>query len=285
MSPLPIKKVKYRAYIYAWYNRRSSLPFSTPATLSRLTQSFERTSSGISSDDNPYHPALLPLYTHFASVLYSICSPFTHDPSELAYISAARWPGFVRPVLDDHRRKAGLQRQQRQDSGTDAGAQEDTDTELKLAPPTEDARMRLTRLFTPSLTSALEALYPRLTNAASWALENVPESDLLNVPPARMSPSKLKPGASGGKPEDIVTADVLPRMSKFILIAAFLASTNPAKTDLKMFGRGLDERKKKRRGGGPRKGSGKGTVAKVGLWPRRHWNHRLIIMARFRSAF
>jgi len=57
-------------------------------------------------------------------------------------------------------------------------------------------------------------------------------------------------------------------MSKFILVAAFLASTNPAKTDLRMFGRGLDERKKKRRkGGGPRKGSGKNTVAKVGINP------------------
>jgi origin recognition complex subunit 5 len=36
-------------------------------------------------------------------------------------------------------------------------------------------------------------------------------------------------------------------MSKFILIASFLASMNPARSDLRMFGRGLDEKKRKRR--------------------------------------
>jgi origin recognition complex subunit 5 len=139
--------------------------------------------------------------------------------------------------------------------------------ELQLAPPLEDTRMRLTRFFTPSFPAALEALYPRLTNASSWARENTPESGLLALPPARASPlKKTKPIASVSNGQDVTTSDVLPQMSKFILVAAFLASTNPAKTDLRLFGRGLDERKKKqRKGGGPRKGSGKNTVAKVGI--------------------
>ena len=218
-------------------------------------------SSSVSSEDNPYHPVLLPLYTHFSSILYSICSPFTHDPYELIYISAARWPGFVQPVLDDHRLKVDLRRQQREASGMDV---EDHDLEFKLAPPLEDTRIRLTRLFTPSLTAALEALYPRLTNASSWADENKPELDLLALPATRVSPMK------SNSSQDAVTADILPRMSKFILVAAFLASTNPAKMDLRMFGRGLDESKKKRRkGGSPRKGSGKNVVAKVGTPTRR----------------
>jgi origin recognition complex subunit 5 len=137
--------------------------------------------------------------------------------------------------------------------------------EFGLAPPPEDARIRLTRLFTPSLTAAFEALYPRLTNASSWAHENTLESGFLAQSPKRAS--ALKPKSDWKSQQHSISADVLPRMSKFILVAAFLASTNPAKTDLRMFGRGQDENKKKRRkGGGPRRGSGKNVVAKVGVF-------------------
>jgi len=43
--------------------------------------------------------------------------------------------------------------------------------------------------------------------------------------------------------EDNTGMLALPRTSQFILVAA-LASTNPAKSDLWMFGRGLDEKKR-----------------------------------------
>jgi origin recognition complex subunit 5 len=32
----------------------------------------------------------------------------THDPHELASIAAARWPGFVKPVLDANKRDMDL---------------------------------------------------------------------------------------------------------------------------------------------------------------------------------
>ena len=113
---------------------------------------------------------------------------------------------------------------------------------LQLGPPSEDVRMRLIRLVTPSLTVALESLYPRITNATDWAAENTLEPDLLSKSPAQLAKdlyqkSKRDEGGVGS----------LPRMSKFILVAAFLASTNPAKSDIRMFGRGLDEKKRKRR--------------------------------------
>jgi len=83
--------------------------------------------------------------------------------------------------------------------------------ELQLAPPPEDTRMRLTRFFTPSFPAALEALYPRLTNASSWARKNAPESGLLALPPARASPlKKTKPIASVSNGQDVTTSDVLP---------------------------------------------------------------------------
>lgn len=44
-----------------------------------------------------------------------------------------------------------------------------------------------------------------------------------------------------------IQVHLLSRRCKFILLAAFLASSNPVKSDLRMFGRGLDEKKRKPR--------------------------------------
>jgi len=193
---------------------------------------------------SPYHPTLHPLYCHFISMLCKICFPFTQDPQELQYISAARWPGFVQPVLDNHNRK--LRHLRERDASDDHEMnQDDTeqdDMDVDFIPPSEDVRLRLSRLFNPSLTTALEALYPRLTNASDWAAANKPEADILNKPAGHVLPF------TDTNPKfDDVGMKALPRMSKFILVAAFLASTNPAKSDLRMFGRGLDEKKRRRR--------------------------------------
>ncbi|KAH9849423.1 origin recognition complex subunit 5 C-terminus-domain-containing protein [Lenzites betulinus] len=204
-----------------------------------------------------YHAALRPLYAHFIATLYSTCGPFVHDPSELAYIAAARWPGFVQPILDAHRRRlcAG-----RGDMDDGEGPIDETEQDNTLKPPTEDVRLRLTRLFTSSFTAALEALHPRLTHAAHWAHTHTPPDDLLSVPPAHASQTLYTHIATVTAQADAeagvsVGLEALPRMSKFILVAAFLASTNPARSDLRMFGRGLDERSRRRRRktGTPRK--------------------------------
>jgi len=136
----------------------------------------------------------------------------------------------------------------------------------KIMPPTEDVRMRLNKLFNASLSTALESLLPRLTNAADWARANEPPDELLSFPrtytleQAKGSSSSAKASQSSGDKEEGIRT--LPRLSKFILLAAFLASTNPPKSDLRMFGRGLDEKKRKRRV--MTKSAGKGGIAKVG---------------------
>ena len=184
-------------------------------------------------ESNSHNPVLLPLYHQFLSTLYDVCSPFTKDPNELAYIAAARWPGFITPILDEYRRLLGEVRDNPED-----------EDEFELTAPTEDARIRLIRLFTPSFTTALEALYPRLSNAADWAVDNQPQRNLLS---SGFSGANLVDKSIPQTSQGTLT-DVLPRMSKFILLAAFLASTNPTKSDIRMFGRALDERKKHKRG-------------------------------------
>ncbi|PCH36912.1 hypothetical protein WOLCODRAFT_134400 [Wolfiporia cocos MD-104 SS10] len=216
-------------------------PLSRQNTLAMLASAFPPDASALRSpgiDPETYNPVLAPLYQHFIATLYSICAPFTHDPLELAYIAAACWPGFVRPLLDAHRGNS---------------AEEGTD---ELRAPTEDTRMRLLRLFTPTLTGALDALYPRRTHAAAWARAHAPPPDLLSLPPldARRAMEERELEAGAGHDAD-ADARSLPRMAKFVLVAAFLASTNPAKTDMRMFGRGPDERvrRRRRKAGSPRK--------------------------------
>jgi len=56
----------------------------------------------------------------------------------------------------------------------------------------------------------------------------------------------------------------LPKLQKYLLIASYIASTNPPKSDLRMFGRGVDERKRKRRSPSKRRAvNGKTSTGKM----------------------
>jgi origin recognition complex subunit 5 len=171
---------------------------------------------------NVYHSSLHSLYEQFVSLLCDVCYPFTSDPIEIQYIAAARWPGFVEPVA--------------------AG-----DLEL-----TEETRMQLIRNVKPTLTRALEELYPRHTNALNWALQSASED--VEMEPEESRASRALAG--------------LPTIPKFVIVAAFIASSNPAKSDLRMFGRGLDEKKRKRRI--PRKQPATASTAKVIKIPQKY---------------
>lgn len=159
-------------------------------------------------------------------MICDVCFPFIHDIEELAYIAAARWPGFVKPVMSSH-----------------------SSAEGEFTAPSEDARLRLIRIFNPSITNALESLYPRLTNATDWAAANEPDSNVLDQPFDQFHTPNAKTGNVVGTQhhQDVNSLSMLPRMSKFILVASYIASTNPTKSDLRMFGRGLDEKKRRRR--------------------------------------
>ncbi|KAJ6551208.1 origin recognition complex subunit 5 C-terminus-domain-containing protein [Mycena capillaripes] len=190
---------------------------------------------------DPYHPNLRSLYSHFVTLILDSCSLYVQDPNELQYIAAARWPGFVKPVLDAHNHR-----------GSEEDIDMDVDDDSELQPPPEDVRMRLIRVFKPSFKTALETLYPRLNHAARWAEMNDPEPNLLAKRPSQTQPL---PEVGEVEVDDGRIAD-LPRLSKFILVAAYLASTNPHTSDLRMFGRGLDEKKRKRRAYKPSAKSG-----------------------------
>lgn len=192
-----------------------------------------------------YHPALQPLYEQYVETLYNAVSIYTNDPLELQYVAAARWPGFVKPVVSQHDELV----RQAEEEGLDPP---------ELEPPGTDGRLRLFKFFLPTFTAALDALYPRFDNAADWAVNNDYDAG------QTLAPSNRDGISSRVKPVPSFRVDHLPRMSKFILIAAFLASTNPPKSDIRMFSRGPEERKKRRRKmGSPKKSGGAQTVVKV----------------------
>ena len=100
----------------------------------------------------------------------------------------------------------------------------------------EDVRLRLLRVFLPSFTAALEALLPRKMHARAWS---------------RMPDPNEGSGVEGKNVETVTRS--LPTLQKYILLSAFLASSNPPKTDMRMFARSRETQTKRRRGGGTRK--------------------------------
>ena len=244
------------------------------ATINRLSALYSDIEVYHSENDDPdvsvhpytYHPVFRPLYVHYLSTVYSVCSPFTVDLDDLAYIAAATWPAFVRPVIDENQQSVARAREARQNDLDDIepGSEDEADphtVDTPLSPPSEDARIRLIRLFTPYITAAMEALYTRQTNAGAWAKANAPPPNLLSMPPQQV-PSLVKGVTADVDGERVLRG--LPRIAKFVLVAAYLASTNPSRTDMRMFGRGADERAKRRRkGGSPKKMSAKASAVKV----------------------
>ena len=180
-------------------------------TLRILTSRFP-TDGDLTATPHAYHPTLAQLYAQYANALYSICSPFTRDPHELAYVAAAQWPSFVAPVLEAQKGVA----------------------EFQTIP--EDVRLRLLRVFLPSFTAALEALLPRKMHARAWS--RMPD---------------LNEGHSVDEKKIETVTRSLPNLQKYMLLSAFLASSNPPRTDMRMFSRGSETRSKRRRGGGTRK--------------------------------
>ncbi|KAF7313925.1 hypothetical protein HMN09_00550800 [Mycena chlorophos] len=217
-------------------------PLDKAAHVARLNRVFDELSAKTDPSAPPtaFHRHLRAFYTQFVETIVDICSLYVQDPVEIQYIVAARWPGFVQPILDAYAQAEDL----------------NMNDEEELPPPPVHIRMQLIRHFKPSFKAALETLYPRHDHAASWAAAHAPQPNLLDIRPSELKPQVPK---SVENAED-ARMDDLPRMAKYLLIAAYLASTNPHTSDLRMFGRGLDEKKRKRR---VNRVAPKGGVAKL----------------------
>ena len=209
-----------------------------PEKISKLCEAFPKDVP--SESISIYNPSLELLFHHFVEAVYNVCSPFISDLRDLSYIVAVRWPGFVAPVVEDWKVQTGG----------------------PYTAPTEESRIRLMRLFNSSLMSAIEFLYPRSMERSEWSAANsFPEGFRLSQSLGAQLPSTVVTAI--GTPDSVAK---LPLLSMFIILAAYLASYNPAKTDYRMFGRGVDEKSRRRRKGGGTRKLKPGAVAKARLF-------------------
>lgn len=202
------------------------------------------------SEITPYNPTLHSIYKGYVRILYDACSSATQDPRQLAYIAAARWPGYIAPLLQDWKH-------------IDSDRMDDEE-DIEYPLPSENDQLRLVVLFKSTFTIALDALQPRLSHARAWANEHAPpETVRLSDPSTGAVLNTGKRAKSHGITPLLAVLLDLPIHTQIILVASYLASHNPAKTDIRMFGRASDGGKKKsKRKGGVRK-TKPGVVVKV----------------------
>lgn len=178
-----------------------------------------------------------PLYPRFVDLLLASLGQLA-PPSEVAFAADALWPLYT-ATLPPHAEQELLGRAPPPD-GT---------------PPLSVTVKLLTDLkhqLALALSVAAESLLPR----------TVSRSDFVRA---------LNPLASDGSPRPVTARTIprppgldLPLAAQFLLVAAYCASYNPAKSDVRLFGRGTGPDGKRRRGGGVRRaGYGRTRVGKV----------------------
>ncbi|KAG8942459.1 hypothetical protein FRC04_003627 [Tulasnella sp. 424] len=225
----------------------------------------DSSTSGPISD--AYDPVLKPLYFTFLGVLYDACTPYTTDSDDLEYLAYAFWPGFVRPVLEDW----WAADQDRQDGSTEERETADGEPISRERPqipqrtlPPDSATPLLIRQFVTGFQSSFSSLYSRSISATSFLRTQASQpsfrlSQRFSAPAmaninASLASSSQK--TSSGLNDTTRRKDLgtsLSRQKKLLLVAAYISSFNPARTDLRMFGRvpdGVIKKGRARRAGG-----------------------------------
>lgn len=217
------------------------------------------------------NPRLKPLYERFIHALHAACSPTTNDPAHLAYIASACWPGFVTPLLNDWK---AIELSQH-DSNGDVTL--DTNDEERFPVPNTADTLRLLHTFKPTFLPALNALLPRLTTAQAWSEENIPPSSVRLSQPLSLSlPANTSSHFASAAEQAEARLRGFTTRTRILLLASYVASFNPARTDARLFERtteGIAKRaKRKKRAAGavspkktPVKASGPAKVARLFL--------------------
>ncbi|KAI9305416.1 origin recognition complex subunit 5 C-terminus-domain-containing protein [Cunninghamella echinulata] len=150
----------------------------------------------------------------YAELIYDIFNHNCKDINELRYFSALLLPLYIRPIQE----------------GT-----------IKM-----HETSKLLIQAQPYFAEATDKLYLREISSAEWTKETQQLENVYN--------ENKRVGAFLSHTRATGKADFdLPYYTKFLLIACYLASYNPAKFDLRYFAKGREERKKKK-GGGTKKG-------------------------------
>ncbi|KAG8930174.1 hypothetical protein FRC00_001247 [Tulasnella sp. 408] len=240
-------------------------------TVSYLNSLFLVVAAGSSTcrpNSDAYDPIFKPLYSTFLGVLYDACTPYTTDPDDLAHLAYAMWPGFIRPVLEDWWAEEQALEGGGEEKGEDEPLSSKEEHQRKLqgqrALPTDSAIPLLIRHFLASFNTSFSPLHNRSVSAKSFLNAQATQpsfrlSQRFSAPAmaninASLStlPKKTALGLDGSK-DGLDLSASLSKQKKLLLAAAYISSFNPARTDLRMFGRvaeGVMKKGRARRAGG-----------------------------------
>ncbi|KAG8860321.1 hypothetical protein FRB96_003970 [Tulasnella sp. 330] len=267
-------------------------PCPDPYVVRLLAQTKEDFIQKLSEGFRPptkHRDIITPLFTTFLGILFDSCMTYTNQPSEIAFMAHAMWPVFIGPVLEDIRAKKRKSSHVNSEGNMmmeevvpETDAENDASTlaptpplgsqagSPSLAAPEEytlppSATPILIRHFLRTFPQAFAALHDRTISparllqlqASSFRPSLTPQAAPTAVAKTNIHlQDQLKPKQEAGSQQ-------YPRRTKLMLVAGYIASFNPPRTDLRMFGRMPDglSRKKRKGGGWKSKGPGRKTTA------------------------
>lgn len=203
-----------------------------------------------------------PLWPRFLELILASLANLipTSPPTELLYLAEPLWHIYTQP-LPPHAEQTLLGRQ---------------DSDPKDAPPPLSITVKLLtdlkhQLSLP-LAAAIEHLISRSVGRHEFIQAFLPQSEMqggLPRPALRAVP----------KPPQVE----LPAAARFLVVAGYCASYNPAKSDLRLFGRGLVAGGRRKKGGGTRR-AGYGRV-RMGKVPQRLLGPKIFPLDRLLAIF
>lgn len=218
-----------------------------------------------------------PLWPRFLDLLLSsvlsICQP---KIEELHYLSLSLWPIYT-SNLPPHKSMIHLPNQSYPISN--GVIPEEIEITIKLL---TDLKHKLSL----SLASSIENLLPRLIGSHEFTKSLLPKSTTNNSNTTNTSSSisdfgRLGSGLGLGSSLPKPPSMELTLIEKFLLVAAYTASYNPPKSDIRLFGRGaLIDGKRKKGGGTRRTGYGRVRIGKVSIKQihiNTHFDHPLFV--------
>ncbi|KAJ3021480.1 Origin recognition complex subunit 5 [Thoreauomyces humboldtii] len=159
----------------------------------------------------------------FVNMIYDVFHKANRDLKELRHLAFLLFPKYMEPVAEG---KA-----------------------------TRDQKSKLFGLVQPHIKDALHGLYLREISTSEWKRRNEKTGNAMGT-------GEVKPGVVAGRRIAPLTSGAsivmdLPYYTKFLVIAAFLASYNPPRLDVRFFAKDRSDEVSKRKGG-------KGRAGKVG---------------------
>ena len=175
------------------------------------------------SSPNPYHPIFRGLFNSYVETINKTSMPSTQDLSDVGYVVATHWPLFVSPLLNDW------------------VYFNEIEEEYEIP---SDASGYLYSIFRQPIGSSIRQLHPRHVDALGWNAKLPPELFEMRLSQGARSAASTRKEDTNAAFANLVR---LPTVSRYILVASYLASFNPPRMDARILGQIRDPTKRYRK--------------------------------------